>query len=335
VSRPPRDSVPPRRGAVAALLPARPGPAGIALALLVAAVTALLVVRALAGDGGGPPAPRPLAEVRALAGAPRTGEGVRVDLRVTQSALPAAFARSQALPEGTTRGRLWVARADLWRLELQGEGHDWQLTREGGLLRLYGSASQTLLTLTVDRVPAGVAGIGPTRVSGPEPRVVAGRAAYRVRYAPVGRGLLVEALEVTSDAETGVPLEVALRARGGRRVLHARATGFHHEPVGADRVRVRAPRAGTTAPLGAVLALAERGAALRVEGTGWGRVLRLRGGGDGIGALLRRLSGAGDDDPAPGPVTLRLPLLTAVVGDAGVRVGAVTPERLAEVTGAG
>jgi len=298
----------------------------------VAGTVALLLVAVLAirafGDGGGTsPPPRPLDEVRALAGAPQTQEGLRVDVQVTQSLVPAAALRTFALPAGEIRGRLWVARGDLWRLELQGLGHDWQLTREGGLLRLYGSPSQTLYALPAALLPGGLAALGPTDVAGPEPRVVAGRPAYRVRYAPRDPEVLIGAVELTTDAATGVPLEVAVRPRaGGPPVLRMRATSVTREAVGEDRVRVRAPGGGSTVPLGPVLDLAQRSGTLSVRGSGWARVLRLRGAPGGAGDLLRRLGGLqaeGEGAPA-----LRLPLASALsVGD-GFLVGAVTPGRL-------
>lgn len=295
------------------------------LAAAVVAVGAVLVIALAVRTGGAaPPPPRPLEAVRASLGAPEPGPGLSAVLRVEQSVVPGAFLGRVALPTGEIRGRMWVRSADAWRVELQGPGHDWNLAREGGLVRLYSSASQTCFVIGVDELPGAIAGIGPTGVAGAEPGTVAGRPVHRVTYRPRGEGLLIESITVAVDAATGVPL--ALEVRSTRRrdpVLTMTATRVEEEDVPAERVRVRAPENGTTVPLGALLGVGRDRGAVEVRGGGWGRAFRLSRLPDSVGGVLDALGGERDRS-APAPAGVETPLLSVVADGDAVLAGPLT-----------
>lgn len=318
------------RGSYREGVPTRRSTAHPRIAARIAVFAGIPVALAGAGCSGGaaPPAPRPTGEVRAELGAPTPGAGFTAVLDVTQSVIPGALRDRLALPTGTWRGRMWVRARDAWRLEVQGDGHDWQLAREGDVLRLYSSASQTAYTLGIDRVPDGLAAVGPVDVGAAEPVVVADRPAYRIVYRPRGTGLLVRTIAVAVDAQTGVPLEVRLGAIGQQEpVLHMIATRVSTAPVPAARVRVRAPRNGTTVPLDLLIAAGQAGAGVQVVGTGWARALRLPLGADGAGGVLDALGGARDAS-APERRGVATPLLSALVRGRVLLVGPVTPATL-------
>lgn len=292
----------------------------VVVVAVVACAGAVVALRAADGGEAPPPPPRPVAEVRALLGNPRVGDGVAMSVDVTQSVVPGAALGRFGLPDGTIRGRLWIRSGTAWRLELQGTGHDWQLTREDGLLRLYWSGSQTAYTLARDVLPTGIAAVGSTGVPPAEPGTVAGRAVHHVTWRPRGEGLLIDRIRVAVDAETGAPLDIAVwSVRGGGPVVRMRATAFRHERVGEDRIRVRPPAAGSTVPIGTLLALGERTGQVRTVGEGWGRVLLL----PDLPGAVAGLGGNPDGD-----VLLRTPLISVVGAAESVAVGALEPEEV-------
>lgn len=288
----------------------------------------LCVVGAGCSHGAAPPGPRPVAQVRAQLGAPDPGEGLEAVLSVDQSVVPGALLGRLALPAGPLRGRLWVRARDAWRMEVQGDGHDWQLAREGDLLRLYSSASQTAYTLGTAVIPDGLAAVGPVEVGAAQPAVVAGRPAYRVVYRPRGDGLLLDSVAVTADARTGVPLDLRVIAVGRPApVLRITATRVTATAVPAVRIRVRAPRNGSTVPLDLLLAAGRATGGVQVVGSGWGRALRLPLSSGAAAGVLDGL-GRARDRSAPARRAVSTALLSALSDGRSLLVGPVTLERL-------
>jgi hypothetical protein len=298
--------------------------------VVMAAVLALLAGGVLAtaiatrGDDGPPPPPRGLGEVRRDLGAPRVADGFAAVVQIDQSILPLSLVRSAALPDSTIRGRFWAIARDRWRLELQGTGQDWQLVRDGATLFAYDSASQRRFSIAASQVPDGLAAIGPTDVGPAEPVRVAGRGAYRVSYRPRGDDLLIGRIDISADAATGVPLEVAIWARGADSPairIHATSAGPANVPP--ERVRLDPPPTATEIPVGTLLALGQRSGQASVRGTGWERVLVLPGV-DGLGAL-------GQDADSGVGASLVTPLLTVLVSP-GARpttvIGALSADAL-------
>lgn len=278
------------------------------------------------GDAAQPPPARPAAEVRSLIGSPRVGRGLAMSVEVRQSVVPAALLSRSALPPGTIPGRLWVRSADEWRLELRGAGHDWQLSREDGVLRLYSSASQTAYTAGRDLLPGSLRAAGPLSVDPPVPGTLAGRAVHRITYRPRGDDLLLDRVEIAADAATGAPLGIRAWSVGrDDPVLEMTATSVREEAVSRERITVRPPRAGSTVPLGTLLSLGRATGGLRVVGTGWERVVVLP-------RLPVTLPGAPDDGGAP-PPALQTPLLGVVPVGEGAAVGLLPAPRVREAAG--
>jgi outer membrane lipoprotein-sorting protein len=131
-------------------------------------------------------------------------------------------------------GRMWVAKDGRVRVELQSESGDTQVISDGHTLEVYDAASNTLYRYTppaheaASPPPAGpappdnhevpsVAKIQETishseqhaDVSSATPTDVAGQPAYTVRLSPKEGGSLLAGLELSWDADNGVPLRAA------------------------------------------------------------------------------------------------------------------------------
>jgi outer membrane lipoprotein-sorting protein len=203
--------------------------AGAALALVALAVLA----GAALGGGGEAPPQRPLAQaIHDALGAPAV-DGVTARVNFTSNLFGGATTdTSSALLKGGS-GRLWASK-DKLRLELQSDNGDAQIVVAGGKGFVYDGPSDTAYTFALGNhsgsdkakpeangVPALsqiVARLTDARkhasISQPAPGVVAGQPAYSVRITPTGNGGLLGAAELAWDAAHGVPLRIALYARG-------------------------------------------------------------------------------------------------------------------------
>lgn len=237
------------------------------LALLGAAAAALVVgvAIAVAARGTGPtPPPLPLAQALHDAAAAAPPAGVTARVTFTNGLLPSAALGGQAgsaLLAGAS-GRLWVTNDGRGRLELQSNASgDTQITWTGDRVSVYDASSNTDYRLTLpqhgDATPAtetpptladvtsALADLGAHwTLSGAQPTDVAARGAYQVRVSPKGSGGLLDSAEVAWDALNGVPLRVAVYAKGVTGpVLELAATDVSFGPVAAPSVDV-APPAG-------------------------------------------------------------------------------------------
>jgi len=223
---------------------------------------------ALGGDDRVPPrAPLSLAIHDALT-APKV-DGVSARIEFTNRLLP-----SGAMPSGGhagptpllagASGRLWLADDGRFRLELQSDGGDAQVTSDGSALTLYDARSDRAFRIalpereagaereddhappTLEQVRRGLAQLARVwDVAGPDPVNVAGRPSYSVRIAPRDDGGLLGAATLAWDAANGVPLRAAVYAEGEPDpVLELEATDVSYGAIDADDLDVDLP-AGT------------------------------------------------------------------------------------------
>lgn len=209
------------------------GVVGLLVGAALAAVVLAVVASAALGGGGQAPPPKPLAQaIHDSLGGPRlTGVSARVSL--TNSLFAGATSEtSSALMKGGN-GRLWLAPGKL-RVELQSDNGDAQIVYSNGKGFVYDGPSDTAYTFAVNprqrrgdhgKRDTGMPTIAQIQkridrahrqvgISAARPEVAAGQPAYDVRITPHDRGGLLGAAEVAWDAARGIPLDVALYARG-------------------------------------------------------------------------------------------------------------------------
>jgi outer membrane lipoprotein-sorting protein len=235
------------------------------LLLLLGSVTAALVVGvaiAVAATGGGPtPQPKALPDAiyDALAASPP--QGLSADISFTNGLLPSSALTGQAgspLLQGAS-GRLWVTDDRRGRLELQSDAGDVQVVWNQQQVTVYDATSNTAYraNLPDDSTPATPAHPAPAvsqisgalsklgaawSIGGATPTDVAGQPAYSVRVSPKGSGGLLGAAEIAWDAVRGVPLRLAVYAKGVTKpVLELTATRVSYGPVAASVVDVSPP----------------------------------------------------------------------------------------------
>jgi outer membrane lipoprotein-sorting protein len=240
--------------------------AAIALLLSGLAATAAAAV-ALTGSASPPPR-KPLANaIHDALHAPKL-QGVNARVTFTNRLLDASMLSGQdPLLTGAT-GRLWIAEGGQVRLELQSRRGDTQLVSDGRRFWLYDASSHSLYK---GELPAGSGdrdqGKRPpslpdvqdrlrrlgalAQLSRAIPGTLAGRSAYTVRAAPRGDGGLVAGAALAWDAGNGVPLRLAVYARGvSQPVLELLASQVSFGPIPASTFRIAPPRTATVTDLG-------------------------------------------------------------------------------------
>lgn len=201
---------------------------GIAALLVVIAVAAS---SALGGGGEAPPAKSLPQAIHDALAAPKV-DGVTARVRLTSDLFSGATTeQSSALLKGGS-GRLWAAPGKL-RIELQSDNGDAQIVYADGKGYVYDGPSDTAYTFATssqngsdshsdsEAVPT-IAQIEQritkaeqhASIDGPQPEVIGGQPAYQVRVTPKDSGGLVGGAELAWDAVRGVPLKVAVYARG-------------------------------------------------------------------------------------------------------------------------
>lgn len=240
---------------------------------LLAVLSAVVVLIAGAGiaqaalDGGTDAPPRkPLAVAihQGLTASPVEGVSARIEFEnrlLPSGALP--HGAGSPLLEGAS-GRLWLAGDGRFRLELQSQAGDAQLSSDGETVTLYDASGETAYRFTapaeerdderagdhapptLEQVRRGLAKLADTwAVTGPGTGALADRPAYEVRIAPKDDGGLLGAATLAWDAEHGVPLEAAVYAEGqDEPVLKLTATDIAYGPISAGTLDVDLP-AGT------------------------------------------------------------------------------------------
>jgi outer membrane lipoprotein-sorting protein len=171
-------------------------------------------------------------------------------------------------------GRVWLSPGNGLRLELQADGSpDSQLVVDKQGFWAYDGSSNTVYKgqLPADRADAkGTAGkqhkvpsvaqieqgLNRARnhklaISGPVPGNIAGQPAYTVRVGPGQSGGLLGAVELAWDAAHGLPLRVAVYARGNNTpVLELVATDIKYGPVPLSDFAISPPSGAKVVDVG-------------------------------------------------------------------------------------
>jgi outer membrane lipoprotein-sorting protein len=217
---------------------------------------------ALAGGDGSKPPPKPLAAaVHDGLTAPEV-QGITARVKFTNHLVDASGIQgSNPLLSGAT-GRLWLSPGHGLRLELQSDNGDAQVVANKQGFWVYDGTSNTVYSggapkharesrrernhgiPSVARIQRGLnrARNHKLDISGPVPGNIAGQPAYTVRVAPGRPGGLLGAVELAWDAAHGLPLRVAVYARGNNDpVLELVATDISYGPVDASTFDVKPP----------------------------------------------------------------------------------------------
>jgi outer membrane lipoprotein-sorting protein len=233
----------------------------LALVLGVAATAAATAAIALAATSGGgqKPPPEPLAKaVHDALTAPKV-DGLTARIKFTNHLIDSsAVTGATPLISGAT-GRLWASSDGRVRIELQSTNGDAQLTSDGKSFLVYDGSSNTAYTGQLprhqdqqkkDSGPPSIAqiqkGINSAKqhagVSGAIPTTVAGQSAYEVRVTPQHGGL-VSGARLAWDAVRGVPLKIAVYARGNTTpVLALTAQSISFGKVAASTFAISPPK---------------------------------------------------------------------------------------------
>jgi outer membrane lipoprotein-sorting protein len=236
-----------------------------ALAGLVVAIAAGTAIAVAAGGPGPVPKPKRLAAaVRAALAAP-TVKGFSADVTFSNHLIDASSLQgSDPILTGAS-GRIWVAK-DRLRLELQSVNGDAQVVLNG---RSFWISDPSLHTVYEGTLPASKAkaksGAAKTKkadtiptvaqiqtelsklmkhatVSGATPSDVGGQPAYTVSIGPKHAGGLLGSAQLAWDAVRGVPLRIAVYARGNTTpVLELKASNVSYGAVPASDFAVSQP----------------------------------------------------------------------------------------------
>ena len=237
------------------------------LTVIVAAVVVLAASAAIAQAGliGADPTPEPKALDRAILDAANAPEpdGVSARIEFTNGLLPSGSlpgGGESALLQGA-EGRLWVTGDGRFRVELQSESGDAQISSDGETLSVYDTSAKTVYRMPMPKERSRPTQPEPTTLaevrdgldrlarawtlSGAKPTSTAGRPTYTVRIAPKDDGGLLGAGELAWDAEQGVPLRAAVYAQDQEEpVLELAATDVSYGEIPDADLRIAVP-AGT------------------------------------------------------------------------------------------
>ena len=235
------------------------------VAVLVAAIAVGTAIAVAATSPGPVPSPASLAQaIHSALAAPRvTALSARISF--TNHLIDSTDLQGGSNPILTgASGRLWLA-GDRLRLELQGDNGDAQVVVDNRSFWVYDPSSNTVYE---GNLPAqtgaqhksagqGAGNALPTvaqvqselnslmqhlDVSRARPSDVAGRATYTVQVSPKQSGGLLGDVQLAWDALRGVPLRIAVYARGDRTpVLELKATSISYAAVSASDFAINPP----------------------------------------------------------------------------------------------
>jgi outer membrane lipoprotein-sorting protein len=219
---------------------------------------------AIAATGNGPvPPPKPLANAAHDALAGPAPEGVTARITFTNNLISSSGAEgthSDPLLMGAS-GRLWLTKGHL-RIELQSGRGDAQVVADDKRFWVYDPSAHTVYRGDLPKELAGDQTTGDTRdvpsldqvkkfisqvmehaaVSGATPDNVGGQRAYTVRVSPKQNGGLIGGADLAWDALNGVPLRIAVFAKGGSSpVLELTASNVSYGPVDTSNFDVSPP----------------------------------------------------------------------------------------------
>ena len=237
---------------------------------LVIAIAAGTAIAVAATSNGPVPKAKPLAQSihDALGAAPV--KGITADVSFTNNLISSDDLPGETadpLLQGTRHGRVWLSNDGRMRIELQGDNGDANLVVGKNSFWVSDPMQHTVYegTLPADtsghkdktaahRVPTVAqiqsrltrlmrqVDVGGARTSSPGD--VAGRAAYSVSVSPKHSGGLLGQAQLAWDAATGVPLRVAIYARGNPTpVLALSATNISYGQISGSDLNI-APPAG-------------------------------------------------------------------------------------------
>jgi hypothetical protein len=253
-----------------------------------AAVAAGTAVTAF-GSSGTPPPAKPLAQAVHDALSAPGPDGVTARVEFTNNLFPSGALLGQAgspLMSGAS-GRLWVTNDGHGRIELQSDAGDAQIVWTPSKLTVYDASSNTAYTATlpatteaatpdqgqaqvptVDEISSWLTKLGEhVLLSGADPSTIAGQPAYSASASPKENGGLLGSAETAWDATSGVPLRLAITAKGNSSpALALTATDISYGPVAASDVDVSPPTDAKVVDLG-TLAPPEQGSATTDSGT--------------------------------------------------------------------
>src|SRR4051794_1184903 len=237
---------------------------GPRLAALCASVVAIAgggtaIAIAASSDSGPAPPPKQLAPaVHDAITAPQV-QGITARVKFTNHLIDTSgIEGANPLLSGAT-GRLWLSPGHGLRLELQSENGDAQIVGNERGFFVYDGTSNTVYqgkaprghqrerrhrVPSVARIQRGLdhARNHKLDISGPTPGNIAGQPAYTVRVGPGRPGGLLGAVELAWDAAHGLPLRVAVYARGNSDpVLELVATEISYGPVDASNFAIKPP----------------------------------------------------------------------------------------------
>lgn len=246
---------------------------GLAALLVAAAATAALTsvvaVSAFAGSRSLPPAePLDQALEGALSAAPPAG--ISADVTFTNHlfdsgglAAIAALIGSPLLTGGS--GHIWVSSGGAFRIELPGSNGTAEIVGDGTKLAAYDPMTNTDYELTLPAAASQPAAAPPSlseidgalaalgryaSVSSATPATVAGQPAYTVTVTPDAPSGLVGSASLSFDAATGVPLDLALDARGSTSpVLELAVADISYAAVPPSEVEFSPPAGATILPV--------------------------------------------------------------------------------------
>jgi outer membrane lipoprotein-sorting protein len=244
------------------------------LCSLVLAIGVSATALAFAIGAGPTPAPKPLAQAvhDALLGAhEKPIEGVSANVTLTNNLLEGANLAdgqggglsSNPLLTGAS-GRLWIAKDGRMRLELQSQQGDTQILYDGHKVELYDAATNTLYRYTppapegsdesdsrqheevpsVAKIEEGISHLSQhADVSPATPANVAGQPAYTVRISPKEGGSLFAGVELSFDADRGVPLRAAVYSTtSSAPAFEIAASEISYAPVAGSVFEINPPR---------------------------------------------------------------------------------------------
>ena len=241
------------------------------IAGLIAAIAAGTAIAVAATANGPVPRAKPLARAVHDALAATPVKGITADITFTNNLISA-----DALPghtvdpllQGTQHGRVWLTNDHRLRIELQGDNGDANLVVDKNSFWISDPMQSTVYrgTLPASKPDTGAAkdkasaqavptvaeiqseigklvkhvDVGGVATSSPGD--VAGRPAYSVSVSPKHSGGLLGRAQVAWDAVTGVPLRVAVYARGNPTpVLALSATNISYGPIAASDLNISPP----------------------------------------------------------------------------------------------
>ena len=246
------------------------------LLLLCALVVAIGVsATAIAFALGSGPTPPPQSLAQAIHDALGGGqlEGASANITLTDNLLEGASLAdgghsgeltSSPLVTGGS-GRLWVAKDGRVRLELQSQQGDTEILYDGHTISIYDAATNTEYRYTppaeegsssssapaagqhevpsVARIEEAIAHLGKhADVSGATATDVGGQPAYTVRVSPKESGSLFGGVELSFDANHGVPLRAAIYSTTtSTPVVELAATEISYGPVASSVFEVNPP----------------------------------------------------------------------------------------------